>query len=142
MLTSNKSMNLLLVILAATILLITAGSAAAAETAPAIAAAGVADTGSLWDPTIRMVLSLSAVLALLAGCTWIAKRMRNGASFKSGMIEVISGVSLGGREKVVLLRVGSDEILVGLSPTGMRRLHVLSKQSRQAGFSDYMEQSK
>lgn len=129
----------LLIIAATIILLVTSNFVAAAEPTQAVGGSEVAEAANLWEPTLRMVLSLSAVLALLWVCTWAAKRVRNGASFKSGMIEVISGVSLGGREKVVLLRVGGDEVLVGVSPTGMRPLHVLSKPSRPAGFSDYME---
>jgi flagellar protein FliO/FliZ len=133
--------RILLFAAATIILLVTSSVGVAAESTAAIAGSDVADAGNLWDPTLRMVLSLSAVLALLGGCTWLAKRVRNGASFKSGMIEVISGVSLGGREKVVLLRVGGDEILVGVSPTGMRPLHVLRKRPEPSGFSNYMEKT-
>lgn len=97
----------------------------------------------LWGPALRMLLSLGAVLAVLAGCAWLAQRLRNGGSFKTGLIEVVSGISLGGREKVVLLRVGGEQVLVGISPAGMRALHVLnngaaeSQQTTQ--FADYME---
>jgi flagellar protein FliO/FliZ len=138
---TNRS-KLLVTILAMSILLFAGTCVAAADPEQAIDLVDASEATNLWEPTIRMVLSLSAVLALLAGCTWFAKRMRNGTAFKSGMIEVISGVSLGGREKVVLLRVGGDEILVGMSPTGMRPLHVLRKQAQTADFSDYMEKSK
>ena len=44
---------------------------------------------------------------------------------RSGLIEVVSGISLGTREKVVLLRVGREQVLVGVSPAGMRTLHVI-----------------
>ena len=137
----TNSLRLLFLIAATITLLFTSNITAAAESTQTIAGGDIAETTNLWAPTLRMVLSLSAVLVLLGGCTWLAKRMRNGAPFKSGLIEVISGVSLGGREKVVLLRVGGDEILVGLSPTGMRPLHVLSKQTERAGFAEYMEKT-
>ena len=97
----------------------------------------------LWGPALRMLLSLGAVLAVLAGCAWLAQRLRNGSSFRTGLIEVVSGISLGGREKVVLLRVGDEEVLVGISPAGMRPLHVLKRppgsSPRSAEFADYME---
>jgi len=97
----------------------------------------------LWGPALRMLLSLGAVLAVLAGCVWLAQRLRNGGSFKTGLIEVVSGISLGGREKVVLLRVGDEQVLVGISPAGMRPLHVLNKGAKEpaenAQFADYME---
>jgi len=108
----------------------------------AVLAADGADT-DLWGPALRMILSLGAVLAVLAGCAWLAQRLRNGGSFRTGLIEVVSGISLGGREKVVLLRVGGEQVLVGISPAGMRPLHVLKDGSVPADdgkkFADYME---
>jgi len=108
-----------------------------------LAAEADVSSGDLWGPALRMLLSLGAVLAVLAGCAWLAQRLRSGGSFKTGLIEVVSGISLGGREKVVLLRVGGEEVLVGISPAGMRPLHVLNKTAQKppqaADFSDYME---
>lgn len=100
---------------------------------------GVTNT-NLWAPTLRMILGLGGVLAVLGILAFIAKRLRQGNAFKSGMIEIISGVSLGGREKVVLLRVGEDEVLVGMSPSGMRPLHVMHRkhQAEPAEFDTYM----
>ncbi|MDH3977264.1 MAG: flagellar biosynthetic protein FliO [Gammaproteobacteria bacterium] len=106
------------------------------------AAVGVTST-DLWAPTLRMILGLTGVLALLAALTFVAQRVRKGNAFKSGLIEVVSGVSLGGREKVVLLRVGNDQVLVGMSPSGMRPLHVIhdsrsSEPTEPAEFETYM----
>lgn len=102
--------------------------ATAAETATDAVAGptGVANT-SLWAPTVRMILGLGGVLAVLGVLAFVAKRLRQGNAYRSGVIEIISGVSLGGREKVVLLRVGDDEVLVGMSPSGMRPLHVMHR---------------
>ncbi len=96
----------------------------------ATGATGVTNT-DLWAPTLRMILGLGGVLVVLGVLAFVAKRLRRGNAFRSGMIEIVSGVSLGGREKVVLLRVGGDEILVGMSPSGMRPLHVLHRAGKQ-----------
>jgi len=116
-----------------------AGDAVAVETVAESASSpvGVAST-DLWAPTIRMILGLGAVLAVLAGLAFVARRLRQGQAYKSGMIEIISGVSLGGREKVVLLRVGDDEVLVGMSPSGMRPLHVMHGKPEPAEFQTYI----
>lgn len=124
-------------------LAIAAGLAAAAATAagasPAQPVPGAMDTGSLIAPALRMVLSLGAVLAVVAGLAWVAQRLRAGGRIKSGMIEIVSGVSLGAREKVVLLRVGQEQVLVGVSPAGMRALHVMKDPGAAPPFSTYME---
>ena len=78
---------------------------------------------------------------MLAGCVWCATKLRNGSRFKTGLIEIVSGISLGGREKVVLLKVANEQVLVGVSPTGMRALHVLQDGAATQDFDDYMEQA-
>ena len=104
-------------------------------------AAAASDTSSLWEPALRMIASLVAVLAVVGALAWIAGRLRNGGRLQAGLIQIVSGVSLGSREKVVLLRVGNEEILVGVSPSGMSPLHVLHAREPEARFSDYMEKS-
>lgn len=106
------------------------------ESSPTVAIESVA----LWGPALRMILSLVAVLAVLGACAWLARRLRDGGRLGTGLIEIVSGVSLGGREKVVLLRVGGEEILVGISPAGMRPLHVLKGHGK--AFGDYMGKPK
>jgi len=125
------------------VLLLGAGDALAGEVAKDAVSSptGVTNT-NLWAPTLRMIMGLGGVLALLGILAFAMKRLRRGNAFKSGMIEIVSGVSLGGREKVVLLRVGGDEVLVGMSPSGMRPLHVVrhaeTKRAEPAEFDTYM----
>jgi len=125
------------------VLLLGAGDALAVEAAKdaVTGPTGVTNT-NLWAPTLRMIMGLGGVLALLGILAFAMKRLRRGNAFKSGMIEIVSGVSLGGREKVVLLRVGGDEVLVGMSPSGMRPLHVVrhagTKRAEPAEFDTYM----
>ena len=85
---------------------------------------------SMTAPLVRMVLSLAAVLALVGVFAWLAKRFR-GAQLQGGLIQIVGGLSLGPKDRVVLLRVGEEEILVGMSPSGMRQLHVMNKPSAQ-----------
>lgn len=112
------------------------GSDALAESA---VAAGAASQANVWEPAVRMLVSLVAVLAIVAALAWLAQRLKNGGRLHSGLIQVVSGVSLGSREKVVLLRVNDEEILVGVSPTGMRSLHVMPARATERSFSDVME---
>lgn len=110
------------------------------------AIAQTADRGKLagediWEPLLRMGLSLGLVLAVLAGCAWLAKRLRRGGAFQGGLIKITGGLSLGGRDKVVLLRVGEEEILVGISPAGMRPLHVLQHKAEPKEFTEFLEQT-
>lgn len=126
-------------------LLLTGAAMAAAPDATTVPAA--LDAGSMLAPLLRMLLSLGVVLALVAALAWLARRLRGVANRRAGLIEIVSALPLGTREKVLLLRVGEEQILVGISPAGMRPLHVMrtaatDQAARQAGtqsFSSLME---
>lgn len=124
-------------------LVLVAGPALASDVARDAAtglATGGLPTTDLTSAAIRMVLGLAAVLALLGATAWVSRRFRAGAQARGGQIEVVSGLSLGARERVVLIRVGGDQVLVGVSPSGMRALHVLGRDKNPAGeFSNYMD---
>ena len=116
-----------------------AGPALANDAAQGLATGGL-PAADLTSAAIRMVLGLAAVLALLGAAAWVSRRFRAGAQARGGQIEVISGLSLGARERVVLIRVGTDQVLVGVSSSGMRALHVLNQTPGPSGeFSNYMD---
>jgi flagellar protein FliO/FliZ len=129
-----RRMTAMLALLAS--LAATAGAAAAGVDN----AAGGIDTGSAVATVVRMVLSLGAVLALVAALAWLAQRLRQGTRARGGLIEIVGGLSLGTREKVVLLRVGNEQVLVGMSPAGMRALHVIRDAPGAAPFSSLMDE--
>lgn len=105
-------------------LLLAAGPVLADEAQKSLATGGL-PAGNLTSAALRMVVGLAVVLALLGATAWVSRRFRVGGGMRGGLIEVISGLSLGARERVVLIRVGADQVLVGVSPSGLRTLHVL-----------------
>jgi flagellar protein FliO/FliZ len=119
--------------------LLHAGLSLAGEAQAPLATGGLA-AGDLASAGLRMVLGLAAVLALLGATAWVSRRFRVSSRLRGGLIEVVSGISLGARERVVLLRVGSEQVLVGLSPNGMRTLHVLGT-TKTDEFSNYLERN-
>ncbi len=115
-----------------------------ADGAPTSVATGGLPAGDLTSAAIRMVLGLAVVLALLGATAWVSRRFRVGAGMRGGLIEVVSGLSLGARERVVLIRVGGDQVLVGVSPSGMRTLHVLNQgpnDSESGPFANYLDKN-
>lgn len=115
-----------------------AGLPAMAQAASGGVATGGLPAGDLTSAAIRMGLGLAVVLGLLGATAWVSRRFRGSALGHGGQIEVVSGMSLGARERVVLLKVGGDRVLVGVSPSGLRTLHVLT-QGQPAEFSNYLE---
>jgi flagellar protein FliO/FliZ len=123
--------------LLAAVLAGTATGALAATDGGATAGGGLA-TGDLVGATLRMAAGLAVVLGLLGVAAWASRRFRISGRLRSGLIEVESGISLGAREKVVLLKVGNEQVLVGISPAGMRTLHVITRPGGP-GFNAIME---
>jgi flagellar protein FliO/FliZ len=56
-------------------------------------------------------------------------------------IRIIDGLSIGTRERVVLLGVDDQKVLVGISPGGMRPLHVFASDATE-NFNELLEKCK
>ena len=96
----------------------TTGTPLAAPTEPAISAAG-----SLFQVFIVLV----AVLLLIAATAWVAKRFGVMHGGSSSLLQVISSVSVGTRERVVVLEVGESWLVVGVAPGSVNALMTLPK---------------
>ena len=95
-------------------------------------AAGSAVADQLAQSSLRMIGSMAAVLALVCVCAWLLRRWRDRPGAHNGPIEIVSGITLGSKERIVLLQIGDEQVLVGVSPAGMRSLHVVRQAAHQA----------
>ncbi|HET9114002.1 MAG TPA: flagellar biosynthetic protein FliO [Burkholderiales bacterium] len=109
---------------------------AAAVSSPAQAAASVAaHAGVALSPTISLLqvaLSLFAILALIMGAAWLTRRYLSISPRANTAIKMISGLNLGGRERVLLLEVGEQWIVVGVSPGHISTLATMPRQAADA----------
>lgn len=91
--------------------------AAATEAATGAAASALPD---IW--------SVVAALALVIGLIVLAGRLaRHGLVRGAGQqhLQVVAGIAVGGRERIVLVRAGGRELLVGVAPGQVRLLCTL-----------------
>ncbi len=71
---------------------------------------------------LQIVLSLLLVIFCVAIFSIIVKKL-NGMSFNENRkLKTISGLSLGSKERVVLIQVGDKQILLGVSPGGISKI--------------------
>ncbi len=68
---------------------------------------------------VQATLSLALVLASIVGVAWVLKRARLAPRGGRGAIGVIDQLAIGPRERVVLLRVGDAQLLLGVGPSGI-----------------------
>jgi flagellar protein FliO/FliZ len=76
-------------------------------------AAAVPDAGG---SVIQMLLGLGAVMAMLAGSLWLLKRLTMPRGSSAGLMRVIAGTAVGPRERVVILEIGSNWLVLGVAP--------------------------
>lgn len=72
-----------------------------------------------------VTFALLAVLAAIFAVAWLARRMRGFGSRVGNAIDVLADIPLGPKERAVLLKVGTEQILVGVAPGRVSPLHVL-----------------
>lgn len=67
-------------------------------------------------------MGLLVVLAVMLVLAWLVRRFVQTPGLGKGAVRVIGGVSLGARERAVLLSVDNRRILVGIAPGQVRTL--------------------
>ena len=122
--------------LMAGIALLAAATAHAADTvtaasAPAVAAAAAATSSapSATGSVFTMLFGLIAVLALMAAIAWLFKRsgLTPGGS-SNAVAKIIGGVSVGSRERVMVIEVADQWIVVGVAPGRVNTLATMPRQ--------------
>ena len=93
-----------------------------ADTSAGAAAGGV----FAWSSIFQLFSALVLVLLIFFGVVWLLKRLQPGlASGQAGGMRVVSSLSLGTRERLLLVQMGEQQLLLGVSPAGITLLHTL-----------------
>jgi flagellar protein FliO/FliZ len=79
--------------------------------------------GGLGEVAFALILVLAAIFVV----AWLLRRMRVLGSQVGGAIDVLAQVQLGQKERAVLLKVGTTQILLGVAPGQVNTLHVLTE---------------
>ena len=103
-----------------------AGARAANTQAPGNALAAQAPTaaGSL----VQTILSLGFVIALLVGLAWLLKRFGPKHITGGTKVKLVGALSVGARERILVVEVGEQWIVVGASPGRMNALATMPRQ--------------
>jgi flagellar protein FliO/FliZ len=76
---------------------------------------------------LQMLLALVFVISLIFMVAWLIRRMGSVPGATKGSLKVLAGVSLGQRERVVLMQAGKMQLLLGVAPGQIRTLHVFDE---------------
>ena len=102
-------------------------SVLAAEPVATAAVAPAASSG-VAGQLAQLVLGLLLVLGLIFFLAWMLRRVQQaGPAGKGQVIDIVGSRALGPRDRLVLVQVGNEQILLGLSPGTITALHVLKE---------------
>lgn len=80
---------------------------------------------------LNMVMGLVIVIALILGLAWVLKKYGRLPNQNLVDMKVLGGLSLGTREKAILIEVDNTRLLIGVSPGHIQTLHVLGEAAQQ-----------
>jgi len=121
-----NSMKILLYFLSYSFLLLLLGmNSALAEEDPKIRL--LTTPSEPTDHLGQIILSLVAVLVIIFFAAWLLKRFSAFPGVASGHLRVLGALSVGQREKVVLLQAGNEQIVVGITASKITLLHKLEE---------------
>ncbi|MCF8184950.1 MAG: flagellar biosynthetic protein FliO [Polynucleobacter sp.] len=75
-----------------------------------------------------MALALIGVLALLIGSLWLLKKLTVQRG-DAGLMRIVSATAVGGRERIVIVEVGSTWLVLGVAPGRVSALAEIPRQS-------------
>ncbi len=99
--------------------------AAAAE--KTVAAVDLGAPPSAAGGLAQMTIGLLVVLLAIGAAAWALRRFGRLQTSASGALRILGGLSLGPRERVVLMQVGETQLLLGIAPGRVQTLHVLTQ---------------
>ncbi len=76
---------------------------------------------------IKLSFGLLVVVGLVFFLAWLVKKMQLVQGSNHGLIKIVSAISVGQRERIALIQVGEEQLLIGLTPGRIDKLHTLKK---------------
>nr|WP_217344272.1 flagellar biosynthetic protein FliO [Noviherbaspirillum sp. L7-7A]MBV0878408.1 flagellar biosynthetic protein FliO [Noviherbaspirillum sp. L7-7A] len=110
-----------------------AAAAAPPTGAQAPAAATVTSAPSSAGSLLQVIFGLIVVLGLLAGALWVLKRVGGGRLAGGSVVKIVGGVSVGNRERVMVVEVADQWIVIGVAPGQVSKLADMPRQEQQQG---------
>ena len=81
---------------------------------------------------LQMIAGLAVVLAAIAGAAWLARRIGVTPSSATGLIRLVSSQSVGPKERVVVVEVSGQWLVLGVAPGRVSSLASVPRQELPA----------
>jgi len=88
------------------------------------------------DYMAKLLLSLGLVVAIIFALAWLVKRFRFLPNQRHDLIKILSTLPLGSRDRLALIQVGEEQLLIALTPGKISKLHCLKKPIQDLDKTD------
>lgn len=113
------------------------GSAAAAMLSPLAFAADTAAAAPVAVHPLNMILGLLFLATVVLGGWWLVKRAGGLQVHQGAGLRVVAAISVGPRERVVVIEVAGEQMLLGVAPGQVNLLHRFEQPVIAAGSDDF-----
>jgi flagellar protein FliO/FliZ len=104
--------------------LTSAGALAAAKTAtPALPGTPIVGGGDVASLLISMLIVIAVILVL----GWLYSRSRFIGGGSAEAIQIVASRALGTKERLLIVEVADQQLLIGMTASGVQTLHVFEK---------------
>jgi flagellar protein FliO/FliZ len=76
---------------------------------------------------VQLLFGLLLVVGLIFALAWLMRRVQRGVPGNAQVIELVGSRAIGPRDRLVLVQVGNEQILLGVTPGRITPLHVLNE---------------
>jgi flagellar protein FliO/FliZ len=83
---------------------------------------------------LQTLVALVVVIGLVFACAWLARRFGLQAPGRGGLVKVVAGASLGGKERVAVVEINGTWLVLGAAPGNVRLLHTLPAGTANAAL--------
>ena len=81
----------------------------------------------------QTALVLVGIIALIFGLAYVARRVQNIPGRTSGTLKIVDALAVGARERVVLLEVDGERLLIAVAGGRIDPLHVVGRATAAVG---------
>jgi flagellar biosynthetic protein FliO len=74
---------------------------------------------------VQIFISFLVVIGFILLMAWLLRRTGRLGHGDGQIIKIVSSISLGMREKIMVVEVGTEHIVIGVAPGQIRTLHIL-----------------
>jgi len=74
---------------------------------------------------LQIMTYLILVILIIVGSAWLFRRYGRINRAANGDLKIIAGLSVGQRERIIIVEAGNTQLLLGVAPGRVQTLHVL-----------------